>query len=461
MDMRTRSQWISPEDARSVLVAAAIAALGISVLVILLLGRYRGTPFEEQMLFTTADQPPTSSPIAMYIVGKGGHVFGDFVVTYENVVRRPFDPFTSPVAYGTPYGPPFLVFLKGLFAIGSYKFQLWLFMVLSVVFMATPAIWAARYLSWANRVVVVTLFGILPFPILIAIDRGNPQSYVVPAMFLAALWIERQKWTKSAVMIVVATCIKLYPIIMIVPLLINRQFKAAAAVCAAAVVLTLLALAAFDMSLADGVQGMIDITKHHSGREAGNDFYNFEYFNWSLAGALLRLGELAYFQHLIDFVRNHPQVPGLVLFVFAAIALAFSWRLLPSWARAVMYLAPTQLCVPISYPYAMVWVLIPIAFAIRPPSTEHGQGAGYAFPRWLQAWLLIALALAASIKPTWGSVSAIFSAQTAAWTNASQLVDPLLLTAVVCVIGGWGLSTRLRHRAELRSDAGSAATEVA
>lgn len=448
---------MSADDARSVLVATAVAAVALSLLAILLLGRYRGTPFEEDFLFTTIDQPPTSSPIAGYVVGKAGHVFGDFVVTYENVVRHPFNPFVSPVAYGTPYAPPFLVFLKGLFAIGSYKFQLWLFMFVSVVFMAMPAVWASRHLSWSNRVVVVSLFGLIPFPILIALDRGNPQSYVVPALFFAALWIERQQWSRSVVMIIVGTCIKLYPIVLVVPLLIKRQFKMAAAACLGSALLILLALTVFDGSLGHGVRGLLDITSHHSGRQSAADFYNFEFYNWSLAGALARFGELTHVSRLVTFIADYSRVPGLLLFLGSAVALAFSWRLLPSWARAVMYLAPTQLCVPISYPYAMTWVLIPIAFAIRPPGEIDGIGSTLAMPRWLQTSILVALALAVSIKPTWSGVSVILDPSTASWKNFAQVLDPFLLTAAVSAIGAWGLLARFRYGSE---NSGSAPNDV-
>jgi hypothetical protein len=442
MSSERPARWISGDEVLSIVIAAAIVTLAASLLAIFFVARYKAIDVHEEWLFTTADQSPTLRPLGSYILGEGGHIFSDFVVPYEQVLKNPFNP-------GIPYAAPFLVFLRGLFSIGSYKFQLGVFMTTSVLGLAVPALWASRGLSVSKGISLVALFGILPFPILFGLDRGNTQSLMLPLLFLISLWIERQRWSRSAAMIVVATCMKFYPLILIIPLIINRKFKLAAIACVASGATILLAMTTFDAPLAQAVKDLIRIT----GGQAGSgtldrpiDFFNFQFYNWSLAGALSRLGDITHVPTLVSLIRSNPQAPGIVLLAWIVGSLAFSWKLLPSWMRATMFLAPIQLCTAISYPYTMSWVLIPIAFAIRPPRETDERQAQFVMPRWLQAVLLSSLAVAVTVKPTWGGFGAIFDPQLLAWKNFGQLIDPLLLTGAVVVIGAWGLIIRFRHR---------------
>ena len=448
MTSRSDSAAIPAESRRAILLATAVVALVSSVVSMYLIARYAGVALTDQLLFSTADHPPTSDPISDYVVGAAGHVFGDFAVTYENVTRSPFDPYVSPVAYGTPYGMPFLLLLKGLFAIGSYKFQLAFFMTASVVAMAVPAVWASMKLRWPERIWVVALFGAVPFPVLMALDRGNPQSLVVPVLFLGALWIERKQWLRAGIAIVVGTCLKFYPLLLVIPLFLQRKFRVGLLALGVSIVAITLTLVAIDGGLGTGISEMLDVTRHHSGRNAAGDFGNFEFFNWSTAGGLAQVAGLLHLSIIDQGIARFPQLPGLVVLGVCVLALALAWDRFPSWARATLYLAPTQLAIPIAYPYTMVWVLVPIAFAIRNPVTNADVelNTTTCIPRWLQVCGLVILAGVASIKPTWSALSSLLIPDTAGWVNTAQVIDSLGLTALVLALAAYGVRAALTQR---------------
>jgi hypothetical protein len=411
------------------IVAVSVLCLAASFLAILTLGRYQEASFADQYLFTSADGPPTSSPLTEYIVGV--HAFGDFVVTYENVVRTPFTPYVSPVAYGTPYPPSLVLLLRGIFPHFSYKTLLWMFLLSSVIALVIPSYWASRRMRIPDRLIIISLFGLLPFPALMALDRGNPQTYLVPALFLAALYLERGKWAKAALMILVGTLIKFYPIYLLAALLARRRLSLCVLSALGAAGTMLLALLWFDQSYSSALSDLYAVLSHHSGRDATVEKENFAYFNWSADGAAYRISQLFGTPAVTNFVETRPYALPAVILVTVIATLRSAWNDLPSWIRSFLYLAPTQLCVPISYPYAMTWVLIPIAFAFRSPFTAP---TSQRVPKWLQLCVAATLGIVVSIKPTWASVTAILIPESATWTNASQLIDPLLILACVFAV---------------------------
>jgi hypothetical protein len=436
---------------RNILVATAISAVGATVLGLVLLARYLKLDVTEDLLFSTDDRPPTSIPDPTYVIGPANHTFGDFVVMYENVIREPFNPYFSPVTTGTPYGSVLMLILKGIYSVGPYRFHLILFLIASVAAMLVPAVWAARRYGWADRVTIVMLFGLLPFPALMALDRGNPQSLLLPVLFGAALWIERHEWVRAAMAIVIGAFIKFYPLLLVIPLLALRKFRVAAIVVAIAAGASAIALAGFAGPWSAAWQSLLDATRNHSGRVASAGTAPLAYFNWSTTGGLVRTSELMGLEGLGDAIARGGQLIGLALLALIAFTLATAWGHLNPWMRATLYLSPLQLCFPLAYPYTMTWVLIPIAFALRDPRPSTGGAAQRTPPTWLATGGLIILALAASLKPTWAELTAHVAPATEEWRNAAQLLDSLSLTALVlalCTYAVWRSRTSAHDDAE-------------
>lgn len=433
-------QWLNPGDAMGVLVATTIVLIAACVLTIYFVGRYQGAPFDATLLFGIADHPPTTERIQDYFVGDGSHVFGDFLVVYWGANTDPFEPFILPFGIELPYGPALLALSKLLFSFGTYRMWLWMFMAASVVLLAIPALWAARSLKWPNRVVVAVLFGLLPFPILWCLDRGNIQSLLLPWLFLAALWMERQEWTRASVALAVAASMKFYSFVIVLPMLFARKLRPAIAAAIAAAVITLIGFLFIHGSLWSSIETYWNVTVegYWSGRMAKTDFGLFLFGNWSLAGALGRISVLGHFQRGQDFIASYPNLPGFLFFAFIAITLALSWRFLPAWARSYMYLSPISLTAPISTGYTFVWIVIPIAFAIRPPRPAEVP-SGISMSKPLQRILLAAIAFVAAIKPTWSQLTGQVFPQTSDWINAAMLLDPIVMTAVAVAIGAWGV----------------------
>ncbi len=156
--------------------------------------------------------------------GIGVHCWGDF-----SAIR--FSSFTS-----APSGPeavyplasrlvrfPFLA----LSDIAGFQAALITFVIVSVICVVSPLIWAVRRTPWSAKPVVVTVAGITTAPAIMLLDRGNILALAVPLMLLALLGLVRDSPWTVAVATIAASSIKPQFVLLGVGLLALRHWRAA------------------------------------------------------------------------------------------------------------------------------------------------------------------------------------------------------------------------------------------
>ncbi|MEI8080505.1 MAG: glycosyltransferase 87 family protein [Actinomycetes bacterium] len=137
--------------------------------------------------------------------GLGAHCWGDYAaIRFSSLASLPVGPeAVYPVSSRLLRIPFFIVD-----SVAGFQTGLVLFMAVSIVCVLSPALWAVRGMSWANKSLVIVLGCVATAPFLITLDRGNMIALVVPVFLIFLLGLIRDQPWLAAWAVVVASTVK-------------------------------------------------------------------------------------------------------------------------------------------------------------------------------------------------------------------------------------------------------------
>ena len=365
----------SSAAARSLLVLSGLATLAA----LLVLGRLTVFMADDARprfsAFPSSGWEVRHSCVSAYFVAAGAAREGRSVYRDE-LYTAPDDDgrgVRKPLALGRfgidvyEYPPPFLLLPGALRAVvpGFPGFRL-LWFVLNGVVVAFVMVRVARALPspTARRALLLAPLVWISLPTLSALQKGNVQLMIVALAMLAMLLFERRHFAAGGALLAFATLSKLFPGLLLVYLIVRREWRAAAWTAAMGALLVVLSLAILGagqyVAFADHLPGLV-------GGEAFPAFRN--------PGA----------------VAINLSIPGLVfkLKLFGLGGLSFGASKIVGWLYTLVVLAVVVTVSRRSWPDAdkpALWMAILILATLRSPFLPQAYAA---FP---PLWLLTLLA---------------------------------------------------------------------
>lgn len=369
-------------------------------------GVYRRKPYPDNTFLFRPDDG--EFPGSQDVVGV--HGFGDLFFTW----RLSGDP--SPYldlgqgAFLSSNYLPFTHLLLRPFTWLPYTLVLVLFLIsLSV---AVVGLLAAQlsYLDLPLRLLAAGVLGLLNYPVLLMLDRGNVEGLILLFLAAAILLARREAWVISAVLIGAAAAMKGYPVLFVLVLLGARRYRDSVIAVGTAGLLTLLSLLSFSGGLVNNVEAMLAAGRGFNST-ADNEF-GVQHGS-SLRGLASALAEL---------LPTWPSLGGVATAVSLALvvmgaAAVLSGRLFP-WQSCAVVAALTVVALPVAFDYRLVLLVVPLLLMLgQPPGLLR-------FP----ALLVLGLLLVPKALPTlYGEV------------GLSALVNPILLLILVVALSSVAL----------------------
>jgi Glycosyltransferase family 87 len=189
----------------------------------------------------------------------GGHCFGDYALVHALFATG--DPWNSAMRGIASW--PALAWMPAIVVshLGRLTGVGWagaaIFAVLSAVALLTPAWWAARRGTAVSRVTLLTIAGAATTPFVVTVDRGNPIAFTVPLLLWAGVSFARRRWTPMVVAIVAASLLRPQMALLLVLVLVHRQWWRAVIGAASSVVATVLGFLAFPSHFPANVIGWV------------------------------------------------------------------------------------------------------------------------------------------------------------------------------------------------------------
>ena len=371
---------------------AALTAVMSGVAV--LYGGIRAFYFEGAFLeaFSYYSDERTFNEIINSLIGRdpevtlfGIHAFGDYVI--GNVWASLDNPWIE--AETVNYLPPVLL-LFWILGLLPYSVGLSVFFVAIVGATVAPMVLASRGYPLAVRTLLIVLLAVMTGPALATFDRGNTQGLLPIVLFMFALAVIKQRWGWAAVMIAIATVVKIYPVVLILVFIALRKYRWAVvtvAMSAASVVLTLPIMATGGLGSFGAV---IEAVLQWQERTV-DDFLQY---NVSFAGGVANAAYFLGQPGIGAWVANNAYI---LIVVYAALVIPVLWiREIEVWIKVIVALSLTTALMPIVYAYALNWVLAASAFAVwitRRSSPNALQGP------WVMRGLTLVLASGSAVLP--------------------------------------------------------------
>lgn len=322
----------------------------------------------------------------------GRHCFSDYgMVVTAGLQPNPFDfemslPFGNyePLRTGGPAAAmlPHLLFGFPAQLLGVPRLGLVGYVIALMAAVLAPAIWAARGSRGLERVVVFVALGAAAVPVWAVIDRGNSAGFIVPVALVFFIALRREKWLLAAIMVVLASIVKPWFVILVVAIFAARQWRAGiialGGVAVAHIAAYLLWPRDFPGTIPLSIKNLSDI---------GSSFQDLiSLKNVSFGRAFVLLPDT------FSFLQTGGKMPDgflagprtlfgyLVLVVVVVAVLALGKRIPPVMAGIVL-LATATLSPPLAYYYYLVFVLPIAALIVRDPDGPPGAGIFDTFSR--------------------------------------------------------------------------------
>ena len=208
-----------PRLGRDVLALLA-AGIALSVLVAWIASSYFAVDVAGSLIWPGADGYCDASDEAV-----GVHCFSDLAQFLT--LGASVDPETS---------NPFIRNYPPLNRLGFFVFQ-WIavgttqliavviYVALSALCLLVPALWVVRQRTWQEKLVIVSIIGVVTFPFLATLDRGNNIAFAVPLVFVFILALQRQRYALAIVAIVIGSQIKPQIGLLAVGFLVVRRYR--------------------------------------------------------------------------------------------------------------------------------------------------------------------------------------------------------------------------------------------
>jgi len=316
------------------------------------LGVYDGRPYPyNTFLFKPGDMFEKSSE------GVGSHFFGDLFATWH-YSRDPSPYLHSNIVIPSNY-PPFTHLLFRPLSALPYTVVLSIFLVGTTAAVLWLVAAQLKDVTMPLRLLAAGVLGLLNYPILLMLDRGNVEALVLLFLAAAALSARRGAWTWSAVLIGAAAAMKGYPLLFVVLLLGARRPRDVNVAVSTAAGLTLLSFSTMAGGVLDNARGFL--------RGVGS----FDAFGTGERGvqhgsSLHGLTSVA--AHIWPTMTWLPRVTpplALVILLIGSVSV-ISGRLL-LWQSSAVIAGLTILVPTVAFDYRLVLMLVPLLVLLGEP----------------------------------------------------------------------------------------------
>ena len=185
------------QSERTILLATILLASAVSGTIFFVLTRYFSFDLASYLLY------PADDCWMDWGMKVGRHCFGDYAMEADQALRpNPWggSPIFVPpgLPLHNPYPPasmvPHLIFaLLGKW-VGAPRVGLFGYLLVLIIAVLSPALWASRGARGLERVVIFVACGVLAIPAWSVIDRANSVGFVVPIALVFLVALCRQRW---------------------------------------------------------------------------------------------------------------------------------------------------------------------------------------------------------------------------------------------------------------------------
>ena len=315
-------------------------------------GVYRGQPYPfNTFLYRPNDGPLGNSTFV------GVHLFGDFNATWHH--SGDASPYLRPsTAFASNY-PPFAHLLVRPLSALPYGVALAIFLVgvtAAVLWLVAAQL---RDVALPLRLLAAGVIGLLDYPMLFMLDRGNIEGLLLLLVAAAALCARRRAWTWSAVLIGAAAAMKGYPVLFIFVLLGARRYRDAIVAAVTAAGLTLISFMTLWGGIRTNARALLTSLQGFDAAGAGEAGVQH--------GSSLN-GLVSVAAHVWPAMSWIPRltIPLTIGVLLVGAVAVVSGRLLLRQSCAVV--AGLTILVPsVAYDYRLVLMLVPLLVLLREP----------------------------------------------------------------------------------------------
>ena len=352
-----------------------IAVLALDAL--LVLSAFVGSHYFGIDVASTIAYPPVDGHCMVQSEGIGNHCFSDYTIFSKLALS--LNPWANDQGIFVNYLAggllPHLIFGSLAHLVGSARIGLVAYMIVLTAAVVTPAIWATWRRSMENKILTVSLFGILSVAGLAVIDRGNTVAFAIPAMLLFVVGLARDRPMMVAVSIVWATLVKPQYVLLVVAVLTLRKWKTAFVALAGVVVSNSLAYllwpASFPATLLQSLKNAATFGGTYFGSITEERAQTVS-FARGVFGVEKGLAQLLGIQDQSWFV-SVAAMGGLVIAIALLVLLFFAGRAMPAALLGCLVLAISSMVLTTSYSYYSVFALPIAAVVFRNPITAGDQ----------------------------------------------------------------------------------------
>ena len=286
-----------------------------------------------------------------------GAAFSDLSATLA--LSGDANPYLAP---STPFAsnyPPFAHLLLRPMSALPYDLALAIFLV----GVTAAALWLVaaqlKDVILPLRLLAAAIIGLLNYPMLFMLDRGNIEGLLFLVLAAAALCARRRAWTWSAVLIGVAVAMKGYPVLFIFVLLGARRYRDAIIAAVTAAGLTLISFMTLSGGLLENAKALLKTLLAFDG--AGTVELGVQH------GSSLN-GVASVAAHTWPAVSWIPRLtaPLTIGVLVVGVVAVISGRLL-LWQSCAVVVALTILVPSVAYDYRFVLMLVPLLVLLREP----------------------------------------------------------------------------------------------
>ncbi|HEY2643295.1 MAG TPA: glycosyltransferase 87 family protein, partial [Galbitalea sp.] len=415
--------------------ALALLMFGwIAVVFLIAVVGYRGDTFTNAISFRVDDGWCVKGAESL-----GAHCFGDYgyarsrggmkeVYSHHNI-----DAANSPLT---------VIVFESLRQFG-YRTGLVIYTMTLIGAVAIVAWWGARRRNLMDKSVLYFAAGVASLGALVAVDRGNPVTWLATLMLAYIVAVERRAWGLAAAALAVLAALKFWGILLIVVLLAKRQYSWAARALALTALLYLVPLFFLPTSMPNKIKTMLWAVTN---RDYADAVVRFAVSPYSL---LVRTACYARGSAVCDPVHPAASIPGApVVAVVLSLGLAvwayamcrgFDGSALLAYGPAISL---AFLAVPEAGVYNLVVTVVMFALLARYESDSKGNLASVSVSsdRKLTIWaMVIAMAVATVpiplvLKAGTGSITLLgdvrvsYVAVPVAWMVVVALTTRLLIS---------------------------------
>jgi hypothetical protein len=285
--------------------------------------------------------------------------------------------------------------------VGAPRVGLFGYLLVLIIAVLSPAVWAARGARGLERVVVFAACGVLAIPVWSVIDRANTVGFVVPIALVFLVALCRQRWVLAAIMVVLAALLKPQFGVLVIALFAARQWRVGGIAVVAGLVGNFAAYALWPRDFPATIALSLHYALGYGAFYAKTGMLNTSFGKgiFMIPDAIAGHGHAAPY----GFLEGPRSLIGYAVLLVVVISVLVLGRRIAPVMAGIALLATASLFPAVSNAYYLVFALPVAALVVRDPDGPPGSGIfdrlATVGDRRRAAGICVSLAAALSIAP--------------------------------------------------------------